>query len=70
MFRVVQTVEAFRYPVGKVWGPYEDKADADERVSTLRSFRGDGVIEDGEFGAPCGILVSAGDGGGGVMALA
>lgn len=70
MFRVVQTVSAFQYPEGKVWGPYEEKGDADERVATLRSFRGDGVIEEGEFGAPCGLnLVGVGGGGGGVMAL-
>jgi hypothetical protein len=70
VFRVVQTVEAFRYPVGKVWGPYEEKADADERVATLRSFRGDGVIEEGEFGTPCGLrLVDADGGGGAVLSL-
>lgn len=51
-YRVIQTVEAFRYPVGKVWGPYTEKPDADERVKTLRSFHGDGVIEEGEFGTP------------------
>jgi hypothetical protein len=56
MWRVVQTVEAFRYPVGKVWGPYLDEPDAHERVSLLRRHNGDGVIEDGEFGAPVTAL--------------
>lgn len=70
MFRVVQTAEAFRYPKGKIWGPYVEQLDANDRVALLREFGGDGVIESGEFGAPCGILVSAGDGGGGVMAVA
>ncbi|MFB7114080.1 hypothetical protein [Streptomyces sp. NPDC056291] len=70
MFRVVQTVSAFLYPEGKIWGPYAEEVDAQERVKTLRSFDGDGVIESGEFGTPCGILVGAGGGGGGVMALA
>lgn len=69
MFRVVQTVEAFSYPVGKIWGPYEEEVDAQERVATLRDFRGDGVIESGEFGAPCGRqLVGAGGPGGMVAA--
>lgn len=68
MFRVRQTVSAFRYPVGKIWGPYEEKCDAEQRVGTLRSFDGDGDIEDGEFGDPCGIhLVDAGPGPGGVL---
>jgi hypothetical protein len=53
MYRVVQTVAAFEYPAGKVWGPYTDKVDADQRVATLRSFSGDGVIEEGDFGTPC-----------------
>lgn len=52
MFRVIQTVSAFEYPEGKEWGPYTEKGDAEQRVATLRSFRGDGVIEEGEFGAP------------------
>lgn len=71
MFRVVQTVSAFRYPEGKVWGPYVDECDAQQRVATLRSVGGDGVIEDGEFGAPCGShLVDAGPGPGGVLVAA
>lgn len=71
MFRVVQTVSAFRYPEGKVWGPYADEVDAQQRVATLRSFDGDGVIESGEFGAPCGMrLVDAGGGGGGLLVAA
>lgn len=70
MFRVVQTREAFEYPEGKVWGPYTEQLDANDRVSLLREFGGDGVIESGEFGAPCGVLVDAGDGGGGVLASA
>lgn len=53
MYRVIQTVEAFEYPAGKVWGPYTAEVDAQQRLATLRSFKGDGVIEDGEFGAPC-----------------
>lgn len=52
MFRVIQTVPAFEYPEGKEWGPYAALCDAEQRVSTLRSFRGDGVIDEGEFGAP------------------
>jgi hypothetical protein len=65
VFRVVQTREAFAYPVGKVWGPYAEHLDASDRVALLREFGGDGVIETGEFGAPCGIsLVDAGGGGG------
>lgn len=70
MFRVVQTREAFEYPEGKIWGPYAEQLDANDRVALLREFGGDGVIEDGEFGSPCGILVSAGGGGGGVLAIA
>ena len=67
-FRVVQTVSAFHYPEGKVWGPYVEKVDAEQRVGTLRSFDGDGVIEHGEFGEPAGVkLVDAG-GPGGAMA--
>ncbi|MEU3285619.1 hypothetical protein [Streptomyces longwoodensis] len=71
MFRVVQTREAFAYPVGKVWGPYEEHLDASARVGLLREFGGDGVIESGEFGAPCGMsLVDAGGGGGGLLVAA
>lgn len=55
MFRVIQTVEAFRYPVGKAWGPYAEKVDAEQRIATLRKFQGDGVIEEGDFGSPCAI---------------
>lgn len=71
MYRVVQTAEAFRYPEGKVWGPYVEQIDANDRVAILREFGGDGVIESGEFGAPCGLrLVDAGGGGGGILAAA
>lgn len=62
-YRVIQTVDAFEYPIGKSWGPYVEKADAEQRVGTLRSFKGDGVIEDGEFGAPCAIREPADVGG-------
>ncbi|MGI5404170.1 hypothetical protein ACQEVG_32910 [Streptomyces sp. CA-135486] len=65
MFRVVQTKEAFRYPEGKVWGPYVEELDAQERLALLREFKGDGVIENGEFGTPCRMrLVDAGGPGG------
>lgn len=71
MFRVVQTREAFAYAEGKLWGPYDEQLDANDRVALLREFGGDGVIESGEFGAPCGLrLVDAGGGGGGVLATA
>lgn len=55
-WRVIQTAEALKYPVGKEWGPYVELCDAEQRVDTLRSFRGDGVIEEGEFGAPAMAL--------------
>lgn len=67
MFRVIQTVPAFKYPEGKTWGPYEKEADAHDRVALLRDFRGDGVIESGEFGAPCGLNLVGAGGPGGVM---
>ncbi|MDX2575936.1 hypothetical protein PV332_10630 [Streptomyces scabiei] len=71
MFRVVQTVSAFKYPEGKLWGPYVEQIDANDRVALLREFGGDGVIESGEFGAPCGLArVDAGDGGGAALVLA
>lgn len=67
-YRVVQTVETFKYPAGKAWGPYLERCDADQRVATLRSFKGDGVIEDGEFGAPCAVREPVNAGGpGGVL---
>lgn len=53
MYRVIQTVEAFRYPAGKVWGPYLERLDAEQRIETLRERGGDGVIEYGDFGQPC-----------------
>jgi hypothetical protein len=62
-FRVVQTVEAFRYPVGKIWGPYAERIDAEERIATLRKHKGDGVIEFGDFGTPCAQAVPVPDGG-------
>ncbi|WP_406161053.1 hypothetical protein [Streptomyces canus] len=67
MFRVVQTREAFAYAVGKVWGPYVEQLDANDRVALLREFGGDGVIESGEFGAPCGLSLVTGGGGGGLL---
>ncbi|GGX26708.1 hypothetical protein [Streptomyces chryseus] len=70
MFRVVQTVPAFRYPAGKIWGPYVEEVDAQQRLGTLREFKGDGVIESGEFGAPCGMHLVGAGGPGGVMASA
>lgn len=71
MFRVIQTKDAFRYPEGTVWGPYLEEVDAQQRVATLKSVAGDGVIEQGEFGAPCGLVLVGSDGGpGGVMAHA
>ncbi|MFJ5103213.1 hypothetical protein [Streptomyces sp. NPDC088554] len=64
-YRVIQTKPAFKYPEGKQWGPYADELDAQQRVTLLREFDGDGVIEDGDFGAPCGTnLVGAGGPGG------
>lgn len=70
MFRVIQSVEAFRYSEGKIWGPYVDRVDAEQRVGTLREFKGDGEIEAGEFGTPCGMtLVGAGGDKGGVAAV-
>jgi hypothetical protein len=70
VFRVVQTREAFAYPEGKIWGPYVEQLDANDRVALLREFGGDGVIEDGEFGIPCGLrLVDAGGGGGALAAV-
>lgn len=62
-YQVIQTVAAFEYPVGKSWGPYEELPDAEQRVGTLRSFKGDGVIEEGEFGAPCAMREPADVGG-------
>jgi hypothetical protein len=70
VFRVVQTVSAFRYPEGKLWGPYEEHLDASARVALLREFGGNGVIESGEFGAPCGISLVDADGGGGLLVTA
>jgi hypothetical protein len=67
-YRVVQTVEAFRYPVGKVWGPYVDQVDAQQRVATLKSVGGDGVIESGEFGTGAALELVGAGGPGGVMA--
>ncbi|MET9480978.1 hypothetical protein [Streptomyces sp. NPDC006638] len=68
MFRVRQTKTSGRwYPVGKIWGPYREKVDAEQRVGTLRDRQCDGDIEEGEFGAPCGAhLADAGPGPGGV----
>lgn len=67
-YRVVQTVPAFEYEPGKIWGPYVDELDAHDRVALLREFKGDGVIESGEFGAPCGIRTVDAGGPGGVLA--
>ncbi|MFF1417589.1 hypothetical protein [Streptomyces sp. NPDC058280] len=57
-YRVIQTKTAFKYPEGKLWGPYAEERDAQGRVSLLREHDGDGVIETGEFGAPCGVMAS------------
>lgn len=62
-WRVIQTKEAVKYPVGKEWGPYTELCDAEGRVNTLRSFRGDGVIEEGEFGEPAMMRRPVGVGG-------
>ncbi|WP_282203927.1 hypothetical protein [Kitasatospora fiedleri] len=67
-YRVVQTVEAFRYPVGKVWGPYLEEVDAQQRLATLKNFGGDGVIESGEFGTGVALELVGAGGPGGVMA--
>lgn len=58
-FRVVQTVSAFHYPEGKIWGPYVEQLDANDRVALLR-----------EFGAPCGMNLVGAGGGGGLLAAA
>lgn len=55
-YRVVQTVEAFKYPKGTIWGPYTKKEDAAKRVETLESFKGCGLIDEGEFGDPCSAV--------------
>ncbi|MFD8595412.1 hypothetical protein ACFV1L_10460 [Kitasatospora sp. NPDC059646] len=66
-YRVIQTVEAFRYSVGRVWGPYLEEVDAQQRLATLKSFGGDGVIEQGEFGAGVALELVGAGGPGGVM---
>ncbi|MFJ6636613.1 hypothetical protein ACIQMR_35395 [Streptomyces sp. NPDC091376] len=67
MYRVVQTKEAFRYPEGTTWGPYLEEVDAQERLASIRRHEGDGVIESGEFGAPCGLTHVDAGGPGGVL---
>jgi hypothetical protein len=56
MFRVVQTVAAFKYPKGKVWGPYIAKEDAERRVKTLESVGGSGLVDEGDFGPACAAV--------------
>lgn len=41
---VRQTREAFRYPAGKEWGPYERMGDALARKALLQKKGGDGKI--------------------------
>lgn len=41
---VRQTREAFRYPAGKLWGPYEHMADALRRKALLEAKGGAGRI--------------------------
>lgn len=53
MYRVIQTVAGFEYPLGKIWGPYIDRADAERRVETLESFKCVGLIQEGDFGPAC-----------------
>lgn len=55
-YRVIQTVAAFRYPAGKVWGPYTCEDFAQDQLAKIRRYDGDGVIEEGEFGAPAVAL--------------
>ena len=43
-FIVRQTQEAFRYPPGKVWGPYSAMGDAIARKAKLQNKGGDGKI--------------------------
>jgi len=52
-FRVVQTIETFGYPRGKVWGPYATLELAEKRLKRLHEFKGNGVIEEGDYGRPC-----------------
>lgn len=56
MFRVVQTVEAFKYPKGMIWGPYISKEDAEKRVELLESVGGAGLIDEGDFGPACAAV--------------
>lgn len=43
-FIVRQTATAFRYPPGKVWGPYSEMGDAIRRKAMLQNKGGDGKI--------------------------
>lgn len=56
MFRVVQTVAAFKYPKGKIWGPYTTQEHAEQRVATLEAFQGAGLIDEGDFGPACAAV--------------
>ncbi|OKI19275.1 hypothetical protein [Streptomyces sp. CB03911] len=67
-YLVRQTKKAFRYPEGKIWGPYLEEVDAQQRLATLRSFGGAGVIEAGEFGTGVALELVGAGGPGGVMA--
>lgn len=51
-YNVIQTTDTFRYPAGKVWGPYSERIDAETRVAVLKYFKGDGRIEK-TGAAPC-----------------
>ncbi|MET9816925.1 hypothetical protein [Streptomyces sp. NPDC006355] len=55
-FRVVQTVPAFGYPKGKIWGPYIEREDAEKRVELLEEKGGSGLIDEGDFGPACAAV--------------
>jgi hypothetical protein len=56
MYRVVQTVAAFGYPKGKIWGPYIERKDAEARVELLEAKGGAGLIDEGDFGPACAAV--------------
>ncbi|MFJ9616696.1 hypothetical protein [Streptomyces noursei] len=58
--RVVQTIGAFGYPEGTVWGPYTHLCDALERIQLLRRYKGDGKMQAGDW-EPCGMTRPAVD---------
>jgi hypothetical protein len=55
-FRVVQTVAAFGYPKGMIWGPYIEREQAEKRVELLESKGGAGLIDEGDFGPACAAV--------------